>query len=118
MLRMLLPKKNEFFERFSRHAALSVEGARLLEALFADLRHVEERARRIREVEHDADGVRPQNKEKTPPPSSPPERGPTPNTPPPPNNTGHHQTHPPPQVSRYNEHPQPPPKTAGTDHPP
>ncbi len=57
VLRRLLPKKPEFFELFSRHAALGVEGARLLEALVGDLQHVEERAKRIREIEHDADGV-------------------------------------------------------------
>lgn len=57
MLRKLLPKKSEFFALFSRHAALGVEGAGLLEALFSDLRKVEEQSRRIREVEHQADDV-------------------------------------------------------------
>ena len=57
MLRGLLPRKPEFFELFSRHAALSLEGARLLQALLADLGSgkVEERAGRIRSVEHEAD---------------------------------------------------------------
>ncbi len=57
MLRKLLPKKSEFFALFSRHAALGVEGARLLVALFSDLRRVEEQSLRIREVEHQADDV-------------------------------------------------------------
>jgi uncharacterized protein Yka (UPF0111/DUF47 family) len=57
LLRKLLPKKSEFFALFSRHAALGVEGAGLLEALFSDLRKVEEQSRRIREVEHQADDV-------------------------------------------------------------
>ena len=57
MLRKLLPKKSEFFGLFSRHAALGVEGALLLEALFADLRSVEEQSRRIRDVEHQADTI-------------------------------------------------------------
>jgi len=57
LLRKLLPKKSEFFGLFSRHAALGVEGALLLEALFADLRSVEEQSRRIRDVEHQDDTI-------------------------------------------------------------
>lgn len=57
MLRRFLPKKSEFFGLFSRHAALGVEGARLLAALFDDLRNVEEQSKRIRSVEHEADGI-------------------------------------------------------------
>jgi predicted phosphate transport protein (TIGR00153 family) len=53
----LLPKKNEFFDLFSKHAALSVEGARLLGALLSDLSNVEEQSKRIKQVEHDADSV-------------------------------------------------------------
>lgn len=57
MLRKLLPKKSEFFALFSSHAALAVDGAQLLAALFTDLRKVEEQSLRIREVEHRADDV-------------------------------------------------------------
>jgi len=59
MLRSLLPRQPEFFELFSRHAALSVEGAGLLRALVADLGsgQAEERAARIRSVEHEADAL-------------------------------------------------------------
>ena len=59
MLRSLLPRQPEFFELFSRHAALSLEGARLLQAVVADLGGgpAEERAARIRAVEHEADAL-------------------------------------------------------------
>jgi len=57
VLRRLLPKTNQFFVLFSRHAALGVEDACLLEALFADLQKVEAQSERIRQVEHEADGV-------------------------------------------------------------
>ncbi len=57
MLRWLLPKKVEFFELFSKHAALSVEGARLLQAFIADPSDAQQRATRIRAVEHEADAV-------------------------------------------------------------
>jgi hypothetical protein len=57
MLRWLLPKKTGFFELFSRHAALGVDGARLLQMLFADLSKAEELAGRIHAVEHEADTI-------------------------------------------------------------
>jgi uncharacterized protein len=57
MFRNFLPKKVEFFELFSKHAALCVEGARLLQEFVADPRDAEERAARIRKAEHDADDV-------------------------------------------------------------
>ncbi|HZS41970.1 MAG TPA: DUF47 family protein [Polyangia bacterium] len=57
MLGRLLPQKTEFFDFFSKHAALSVEGAKLLQALLGDLSHAEEHAKRIKAVEHDADTV-------------------------------------------------------------
>jgi len=57
MLGALLPKKTEFFELFARHAALSVEGARLLAALLDNLTHVEEQAKHIKKVESDADSI-------------------------------------------------------------
>jgi uncharacterized protein len=57
MFRWLLPKKTGFFELFSRHAALGVEGARLLQTLLGDLAKAEEYAGRIRAVEHEADTI-------------------------------------------------------------
>lgn len=57
MFRWLLPKKTGFFDLFSRHAALGVDGARLLQELLADLGKAEELAGRIRQVEHEADAV-------------------------------------------------------------
>jgi predicted phosphate transport protein (TIGR00153 family) len=57
MLGAILPKKTEFFDLFSKHAALTVEGAKLLQALLGDLRNVEEQAKKIKMVESDADKV-------------------------------------------------------------
>ena len=57
MFRNLLPKKVEFFELFSKHAALNVEGARLLQAFIADPSDAEQRSARIRAAEHEADDV-------------------------------------------------------------
>jgi predicted phosphate transport protein (TIGR00153 family) len=57
MLRRLLPRKPEFFELFSRQAALLVEGAGMLSQLVADLSKSAEHAARIHEVEHQGDGV-------------------------------------------------------------
>jgi predicted phosphate transport protein (TIGR00153 family) len=55
MLGKLLPRKTEFFDLFSKQAALSVEGAQLLAAALVDLQNSEANARRIKAVEHDAD---------------------------------------------------------------
>ena len=57
MFKGLLPKKTEFFALFSRHAELSVEGARLLQTMFQDLAHAEQHAAAIHAVEHAADAV-------------------------------------------------------------
>ncbi len=57
MLRRLLPKKTGFFELFSRHAALGVDGALLLQSMLGDLAKAEEYAARIRAVEHEADTI-------------------------------------------------------------
>ncbi len=57
MLGAILPKKTEFFDLFSKHAALTVEGAKLLQALLGDLRNVEEQSKKIKAVESDADKV-------------------------------------------------------------
>ena len=57
MLRWLLPRKTGFFELFSRHAALGVDAAQLLQVLLGDLPKAEEYAGRIRAVEYEADTV-------------------------------------------------------------
>jgi predicted phosphate transport protein (TIGR00153 family) len=57
MFGALLPKKPEFFDLFSKHAALSVDGAKLLQALLENPVNVEEQSKRIKQVEHDADTV-------------------------------------------------------------
>lgn len=57
MFGAILPKKNEFFDLFSKHAALTVDGAKLLAALLSDLHNVEEQAKRIKAVESEADKV-------------------------------------------------------------
>lgn len=57
MLSFFLPKQNQFFVQFSKQAALCVEAAKLLEKLLADPTNVEEQARRIKQLEHDADEV-------------------------------------------------------------
>lgn len=53
----LLPKKNEFFDMFARHAALTVRGAHELQAMLADLHDVEEQSKRVKATEHDADTI-------------------------------------------------------------
>ena len=57
MLGWLLPTKNEFFEMFSKHAALSVDGAKALQELLADLPNAEAHSKKIKSIEHDADTV-------------------------------------------------------------
>lgn len=57
MLGAILPKKTEFFDLFSKHAALTVDGAKLLSALLGDLHNVEEQAKKIKAVESEADKV-------------------------------------------------------------
>jgi hypothetical protein len=57
MLERLLPKKNEFFALFSRHAALCVDGATRLRAMLGDLGKGEEHANGIHAVEHEGDVV-------------------------------------------------------------
>ncbi len=57
MLGRLLPKKNEFFGLFSKHAALCTEGAELLRDLLRDPSNAEAGYQRIHAVEHEADRV-------------------------------------------------------------
>jgi predicted phosphate transport protein (TIGR00153 family) len=57
MFAWLLPKKNEFFDLFARHAALTVRGAHELQAMLSDLHNVEEQSKRVKATEHDADAI-------------------------------------------------------------
>jgi uncharacterized protein Yka (UPF0111/DUF47 family) len=57
VLSKLLPQRTEFFDLFSQHAGCSVEGAHLLREFLSDPTSAEERATRIRAVEHNADAV-------------------------------------------------------------
>jgi predicted phosphate transport protein (TIGR00153 family) len=57
MLSKLLPKKTDFFGLFSRHAELTVEAARSLEAMLDRLDQAEAESTRIRELEHKADAL-------------------------------------------------------------
>jgi len=57
LLERLLPKKNEFFALFSRHATLCVDGAGKLREMLDDLGHAEQCAAGIHVIEHEADGV-------------------------------------------------------------
>jgi len=55
MSKSLRPKAASYFDLFERHADRVVEGARLFEELLGDLGNSALRARRIKEVEHEAD---------------------------------------------------------------
>jgi uncharacterized protein len=57
MLSRLLPRQTNFFDFFERHAALSVEGARELGKLVESGVRVEDVAKRIKELEHEADEI-------------------------------------------------------------
>jgi predicted phosphate transport protein (TIGR00153 family) len=57
MFGALLPKNSKFFDLFVQHAALSVDGAKLLQALLENPTNVEEQSRKIKSVEHDADTI-------------------------------------------------------------
>ncbi len=57
MFRALLPRETSFFDFFESHARVTSEGARELLALATDGAAVEPRARRIKEIEHEADVI-------------------------------------------------------------
>jgi predicted phosphate transport protein (TIGR00153 family) len=57
MLRWLLPRDEDFFGLFERHAALTVEGAKEMQRLVQGNQNVRERAARIKEIEHETDGI-------------------------------------------------------------
>jgi uncharacterized protein len=53
----LLPREFGFFDHFEGHVARTVEGARLFEELLAELHSSGPKAKRIKEVEHEADVI-------------------------------------------------------------
>ena len=57
MLRRLLPREDDFFGLFERHAALTVEGAREMQRLVQGDRNVKVLAARIKEIEHETDVI-------------------------------------------------------------
>src|SRR5580765_1238131 len=57
MLRWLLPREEDFFGLFERHAALTVEGAREMQRLVQGGQNVRVLAARIREIEHETDVI-------------------------------------------------------------
>lgn len=57
MFQALLPREYGFFDYFERHADRTVEGAKLFQELLDDLGSAAPKARRIKEVEHEADVI-------------------------------------------------------------
>lgn len=57
MLRRLLPREDDFFGLFERHAALTVEGAREMQRLLQGGQNVRVLAARIKEIEHETDVI-------------------------------------------------------------
>jgi predicted phosphate transport protein (TIGR00153 family) len=57
VLKHLLPQEFGFFDLFEKQATLALEGAKLLAAFVEDLEAPGPKARRIKEVEHEADVV-------------------------------------------------------------
>jgi len=53
----LLPQQRGFFDNFEKHGDLAIEGAKLLLNFLEDLEAPGPKARRIKEVEHEADVV-------------------------------------------------------------
>ena len=57
MLRWLLPRVEDFFDLFERHAALTVEGAKEMRQLVDGDRDIPARAARVKELEHETDVI-------------------------------------------------------------
>jgi hypothetical protein len=57
MLRWLLPRDDDFFALFERHAALTVEGAKEMQRLVQGGQNVRMLAARITEIEHETDVI-------------------------------------------------------------
>ena len=57
MLRWLLPREEDFFGLFERHAALTVEGAKEMQRLVQGGQNIRALAARIKEIEHETDVI-------------------------------------------------------------
>jgi hypothetical protein len=57
MLRRFLPREEDFFSLFERHAALTVDGAKQFAKLVAGGHNIKALASRIKEIEHEADVI-------------------------------------------------------------
>jgi predicted phosphate transport protein (TIGR00153 family) len=57
MFRRLLPREEDFFKLFERHAALTVEGAKQFSILVGGGQNTRAMAARIKELEHEADVI-------------------------------------------------------------
>src|SRR4029434_5293819 len=57
MLRRLLPREEDFFGLFERHAALTVEGAKEMQRLVQGNENIRALAARIKEIEHETDVI-------------------------------------------------------------
>ena len=57
MLRWLLPREDDFFGLFERHAALTVEGAKEMRRLVEGGQDIQAQAARIKELEHETDVI-------------------------------------------------------------
>src|SRR3989442_14648518 len=57
MMRRLLPRDEDFFSLFERHAALTVEGAKQFVTLVSGGQNVRALAARIKEIEHETDVI-------------------------------------------------------------
>jgi len=57
MLRRLLPREDDFFALFERHAALTVEGAAEFRRLVSGEHNVKALAKRVKEIEHETDVI-------------------------------------------------------------
>jgi uncharacterized protein Yka (UPF0111/DUF47 family) len=57
MLRRLLPREEDFFDLFERHAAFTVEGAKEMKRLVQGGQNIRWLAARIKELEHETDAI-------------------------------------------------------------
>ena len=57
MLRRFLPREEDFFSLFERHAALTVDGAKQFAKLVSGGQNVKALAARIKEIEHETDVI-------------------------------------------------------------
>ena len=57
MLSRLLPRETSFFDYFDKHAALTVAGAKALQSLVSSGANLGPKAKRIKEIEHEADVI-------------------------------------------------------------